>query len=179
MANWNNVTAYCVWHLLQNSGVSGDILWVVLYQKNKTAFQIMYFRVFFWKHFSPFFHAFILLPLVKSDFSDECHPELYFKVSSISEMLQKDEQNVFRSSKLNGLTWRGEWRGRTVRVLVLLFVEISGQFASSLCSQFASSEKLYDKYLLVWKGQYEKLKSIAYSWQNTLFYPHSEVHEKL
>lgn len=79
--------------------------------KNKTAFQIMYFRVFSESIFPLFSHAFILLPLVKSDFSDECHPELYFNVSSISEMLQKDEQNVFRSSKLNGLTWRGEWRG--------------------------------------------------------------------
>lgn len=55
-------------------------------------------------------------------------------------MLQEDEQNVFKSSKLNGVTQRGEWGGRTARVLVLLFVEISGQFASSVSSPVVSSE---------------------------------------
>lgn len=80
------------------------------------------------------------MPLVKADFSGECHPELYFNLSSISEMLKEDQQNVFRSSKPNGMTWREEWGGRTAGVLVLLFVEISGQFPSSLCSLVSSSE---------------------------------------
>lgn len=92
-------------------------------KKIKLLFQLCTLGFFSESIFPLFFHAFSLLPLVKSDFSDECHPELYCNVSSIREMLQKDEQNVFRSSKLNGLTWSGEWRGRTSRVLVLLMLK--------------------------------------------------------